>query len=225
MLKKIFVYSYKFFILLFIIMTIWNVTLYFKYKNRIYTEISTLPPMQTALVLGTSVKPGGKPSVFLLERLDKAVELYRNHRVQKLLLTGDNTGKYYDEVNAMREYVLKYNVNSKDIFLDHNGIRTLDSIFRGKNKFLIKDAVLVTQKIYQPRALFLAESFDLKAVGYAADSGRVKLSIYNMAREFFARYLAIIDVYLLNKKSKYMGKTISISGNGEKTWDKEIMPE
>ena len=219
-LKKIFVGSYKLFLFILIILTIWNFSLDLRYSKKIYENISDVPVMQTAVVLGTSVRPGGKPSTFLLERLDKAVELYRNNRVQKLLLTGDNSGKYYDEVNAMRKYVLKYNIDSKDIFLDHNGLRTLDSIYRGKHKFQIKSAVLVTQKFHQPRALFLAERFNLKAVGYAADSGRSKLSFYNMTREFLARYLAIFDIYILKRKSKYMGKQIAITGNGEKTWDK-----
>ncbi|MDH5717339.1 MAG: YdcF family protein [Spirochaetia bacterium] len=223
--KKIFKKLYVWILLFAVILTVWNLSLNIKYQNKIYDNIARVPSAQVAIVLGASVKADKKPSEVLIERLDKSIELYRNHKVQKLLFTGDNSGKYYDEVNVMREYALRHNVKSKDIFLDHNGLRTLDSVYRSKNIFLIKNAILVTQRFHLPRALFLADHFDLNAFGYSADTGKINIDTFNLVREFLARYLAIIDVYVLSTTSKYKGKAVPIIGSGERTWDKEVFEE
>ncbi len=190
-------------------------------SDQYSADLKQVPEAQAAMVLGASVIAGKKPSGILLERLDRAVELYRHKKVQKLLLSGDNTKKYYDEVNVMKDYVLRRNVAAADIFLDHNGLRTLDSIYRAKHVFKARKLIIVTQDFHLPRALFLANHIGLKSYGYAANSGRVDISLKMKLREFSARVLAFLDAYVLESKPRYLGKTTPLSKNGRITWNKQ----
>lgn len=121
----------------------------------------------------------------------------------------------------MKDFCLKKGVAPDDIFLDHSGLRTLDSIYRAKDIFEARDIIVVTQKLFMGRALFLAESYGLPAHGYLADSDRVQITTNMKLREFFARYLAILDVYFLNSSPAFMGKKTPLTGSGRATWNRD----
>lgn len=190
------------------------------YSPLIFEDSLKIPPAQTAIVLGASVRASGKPSPFLTERLERAIELYRTNKVRKLLFSGDHSGLYYDEVNAMKDYALKYNIPAKDIFLDHSGLRTLDSIVRAKKIYKISDAIIVSQKFHLPRALWIAHQFQLSAYGFAADPSAKKIKWNNYLREFAARLMTFFDLYVLKTSARYLGKEFPITGDGRSTWDK-----
>lgn len=116
----------------------------------------SLKPATVAIVPGASVYKNA-PSPVLKDRLDCALELYRQGKVRKILLSGDNGSRYYNEVKPMLTYVLERNVNQRDVFVDHAGFRTLDTLVRAKEIFQVKDAIFVSQKFHQPRAAFIAK--------------------------------------------------------------------
>ncbi|MCB1145749.1 MAG: YdcF family protein [Leptospiraceae bacterium] len=190
------------------------------FRDMIIVDIQNLENAQAVLVPGASVTKSKKPSPVLIQRLERALDLYRNKKVKKILLSGDSESPYYDEVNVMKDYILQRKVKPEDIFLDHSGLRTLDSVYRSKFIFNIQNMVIVSQQMYLPRALFLANHYGIKAQGYAADLGDASISLIVPAREFLARYAAIVDVYLLRKKPAYLGKTYSIEGDGRETWSR-----
>jgi len=199
-----------------------NIFISYKYSNKILNNIKAVSNFQAALVLGTSVLKNKKPSAILKERLNRAIELYKNKKITKILISGDNTKKYYDEVNVMKNYLLLKNIPSEDIFLDHNGIRTLDSIYRAKYIFNAKNLIVISQKFHLPRVLYLADVFHLKAIGYNADSELVKVKNFIFIREYLATFLAFIDTKLLNRKAKFIGKKkYNLNGNGKITWNKD----
>ncbi len=167
------------------------------------------------LVLGCKIENGG-PSVMLSKRLDKGIEVY-NKIGSKLLLSGDHGEEEYDEVNIMRDYVLNSGIDSKDIFLDHAGFSTYDSIYRAKNVFGAKKIVIVTQRFHLYRALYIAEKLGIEAVGIRAEDVPYKgVMIRNEIREVFARDKNFIKV-IIKPKSKYVGDPISLDGNGNIT--------
>lgn len=190
------------------------------YSSLIFEDSLEIPASQTAIVLGASVRASGQPSPFLTERLERAIELYRTNKVRKLLFSGDHAGLYYDEVNAMKDYALRYNIPPEDIFLDHSGLRTLDSIVRAKKIYQISDAIIVSQKFHLLRALWIAQKFDLPAYGFAADTSTKKIKWNNYFREFAARIMTFFDLYFLQTSARYLGKEIPITGDGRSTWDK-----
>ena len=167
------------------------------------------------LVLGCKVEDN-TPSMMLKNRLDKSIEVY-NLIHTKLLLSGDHGRKKYDEVNVMRDYILSSSIDSKDIFLDHAGFSTYDSIYRAKYIFGAKKIVIVTQKYHLYRALYIAKKLGIIAYGIEADDIPYKsIMLKNEIREILSRDKNFIKV-ILKPESKYLGEIISLSDDGNVT--------
>jgi len=159
----------------------------------------SVPAQRVAIVFGAEVKKDGTPSVILKDRVETAVELYKNGKVEKLLMSGDNRYVDYNEPESMRQYALTLGVPDADIVLDYAGRRTYDTCYRAKEIFGVDSAILVTQGFHMPRSLFLCDSFGIDAVGVEADHyyylKRSRL-IWN-TREILATVQSVLDVYLL----------------------------
>ena len=180
----------------------------------ITTTVDSVPRTEVALVLGASVYRG-KPSPVLAERADVAVALYRANKVSKILVTGDNGALSYDEVTPVRKYLLGAGIPSQDIFLDHAGFDTYSSMYRAREVFLARSLTIVTQDFHLPRALWIARRLGLDAYGIVAAGGENSPSDY--IREIPAAIKALLNV-LTDRQPKYLGPTLPLSGNGEKTW-------
>lgn len=176
-------------------------------------------PAQVALIPGASVLPNKKPSNTLLGRLRAGIELYNKQIVPKLLLSGDNTRKFYDEVHTMRDYCLRHGVKGEDIFLDHAGVRTFDTMARAKASFNVRTAVIVSQEIYLPRALFLARMHGIKAEGYVAESSSFDNTWQAIGREYLARLKSLLDVSIIKPKV-VQDDPQPVTGDGRSTWKK-----
>lgn len=165
------------------------------------------PGRQVAIVFGAEVKRDGTPSTVLRDRIETAVALYKNGKVEKLLMSGDNRFVDYNEPEAMRQYALKLGIPDSDIVLDYAGRRTYDTCYRAKEIFGVESAILVTQGFHLPRALFLCKAFSIDAVGVNSDNYYYlkRLRLYWNVRELFASFQALLDVYLL-KPLPVLGK-------------------
>jgi SanA protein len=117
------------------------------------TDPRALPHAQAALVLGALVQPDGRPSGMLEDRIRSAAALYRDGRVDKVLASGDHGRPDYDEVNAMRRELVTLGVPDADIFTDHAGFATLDSVVRARKVFNVHSVIVVTQPFHMPRAI------------------------------------------------------------------------
>jgi SanA protein len=146
------------------------------------------------------------------------LELYQNGVVEKILVSGDNGQHSYDELNVARKYLLDREVPAEDIFLDHAGFNTFDTMYRARNIFGVDDAVIVTQKFHLPRAIFLAEAQGLDVQGYMADRMIYRDALRNQIRESLARIKAF-GMVVLPYRSTYLGEPIDINGDGRQTWD------
>ena len=167
------------------------------------------------LVLGCKVE-GNSPSIMLEKRLNKAVEVY-NKINTKLLISGDHGQNEYDEINVMKNYLLDMNINSNDIFQDHAGFSTYDSIYRAKNIFGAKKIVIVTQRYHMYRALYLAKALDLDAIGVISEDVPYKeIMIKNEIREVLSRCKNFVKA-IIKPESKYLGNTISLDSDGNIT--------
>jgi SanA protein len=170
-----------------------------------------------AIVPGAAVY-GKTPSRVLEDRLKCAAMLYNKKKVKKILLSGDNGTKTYNELTPMLSYMLKNNVKREDIFMDYSGFRTYDTLVRAKYIFQINDAVIVTQRFHLPRAVFIAQSMDIQIATMESDLREYKDEVKNRTREFFARSLAWVDIFLAEGITEFQGSTFPIEGNGEITW-------
>ena len=156
------------------------------------------PVRQVAIVFGAQVRRDGMPSAVLRDRIETAVKLYKNGKVEKLLMSGDNRFVDYNEPKSMRRYALTLGVPDADIVLDYAGRRTYDTCYRAKEVFGVNSAILVTQGFHLPRALFLCKAFGIDAVGVGADNYYYlkRLRLYWNARELFASAQSVFDIYL-----------------------------
>lgn len=182
--------------------------------------IGEVDPAPVAIVLGAKVKADGQPSDILRDRLLTAIDLYRAGSVEKILVSGDDGQVEYDEVNAMRLYLLSADVDPDDIFLDHAGFDTYDSMIRANKVFGVTKAIVVTQTYHLPRALYLADAFGIDAQGVAADRQTYRGILRYQARELLADTKAVVSVFA-GVSPRFLGDTIDIAGDGRVTWDEE----
>ena len=197
-----------------------NAGMIFAVRKYVYTNFSQVPPRTAVLVLGSQIR-GKRLSPVLQDRVEAGIELIGNSKGKKLLLSGDHGQKYYDEVNAMRLFVLVNapDIPEEDIFMDHAGFTTWDSMYRARDVFEVRDLVIVTQKFHISRAVCIARSLGLDAVGYEVNEERFSgksLQSWHF-REYFARVKAFFSI-MFKPKPRYLGEKIPISGDGRATW-------
>jgi len=173
--------------------------------------VAEAPVRRVAIVFGAGLRRDGRPTTVLYDRVWTAVQLYRQGKVQKLLMSGDNQFENYNEPASMKQAAIELGVPEKDIVLDYAGQRTYDTCYRARYIFGLQEAVLVTQSFHLPRALFLCEAFGLKAVGISADQRaylRGSQVVWN-AREVMATAAALWDVWVA-RPTPILGEPISI---------------
>lgn len=204
------------------VLVVFGIDLYvvFSTKDRIVNEYSDLNDIDCILVLGAGVYDG-KPSPMLKDRLDTAVMLFNEGVSEKIIMSGDHMSESHDEVNVMKTYAVEEGINSSDVFMDHAGISTYDSIYRAKNIFKAKRIVIVTQEYHLYRALYIAESLGLKSYGVSADTVRYSGQFTRDIREVLARDKDFVKT-IFKPKSKYLGEVIPVSADGNITNDKDI---
>ena len=170
------------------------------------------------VILGAGVK-GNNPSPMLEDRLITGIELYKKEITNKIIVSGDHGKEYYDEVNVMKDYLLKKQIPNENIFMDHAGFSTYDSIYRAKEIFQAKKIIIVTQKYHLYRALYIANELDIKAYGISADKREYRFQLKREIRELAARVKDFIKT-IIKPNPKYLGEIIPVSGNGNVTNDK-----
>lgn len=172
------------------------------------------------IVLGAGIW-GEEPSPMLQDRLDTAIKLYKEGAAPKIIMTGDHGRTEYDEVNVMKDYAMKQGIPSSDIFMDHAGFSTYESIYRAKHIFKAENVVIVTQEYHLYRALFIANSLGLKAYGVNSDPRLYAGQMYRELREILARNKDFVTS-IIKPKPTYLGEEIPVSGDGDITNDKEV---
>lgn len=168
-------------------------------KSRVYTDVEKAPECRVAMVLGATVYPNGQLSICLRDRVNTAIALYKAGKVEKILMSGDNSSIHYDEPTHMAEYAISRGVPAEDVVMDFAGRRTYDSVYRAKHIFGQDKLIVVTQSFHLDRALFLCRAHGIDAWGVSADVENHDNS--NPAlREYPACVSALLDVLILRPK-------------------------
>ena len=212
--KKLWLILANFIIAIFLGTLFINIHMINSTKNQIVdiNDLNGITDVDAIIILGCKVN-GDSPSLMLTKRLEKGVEVYDTIHT-KIILTGDHSKTDYDEVNVMKDYLNDSGIDSKDIFLDHAGINTYDSIYRAKHVFLAKKVVIITQEYHMFRALYLANKLDIEAVGVVAnDIPQKGIMLKNEIREVLSRDKNFFKA-LIKPKSKYLGDTIPLNQDG-----------
>ena len=190
-------------------------------KNNILTleETATLKDVDCIIVLGCLVRDDGSLSAMLRDRLIRSIELYKAGAAPKIIMSGDHGRVDYDEVNAMKQYAIDNGVPSSDVFMDHAGFSTYETIYRAKEVFGADKVLIVTQEYHLYRALYIAKQLGIEAYGVSADLNTYGGQTKRDVREILAR-CKDFAMCIIKPESTYVGDSIPINGNGDITNDK-----
>lgn len=189
-------------------------------KNQIISDekFNELKDIDCIVILGAAIW-GDKPSPMLEDRLNEGIKLYKLGVANKIIMSGDHGRDEYDEVNIMKEYAIEQGVPAENIFMDHAGFSTYESIYRAKEIFEAKKIIIVTQKYHLYRALYISNQLGIESYGIGADPRKYVGETYRELREILARNKDFIKC-IFKPKPTYLGDTIPVSGNGNLTNDK-----
>ena len=217
--KKIIIYLAIIVVIIALIILAINLYVKESTKKQIISssDYTNLENIDCIIILGAGIW-GDKPSPMLEDRLLEGINLYNDNISNKIIMSGDHGIEEYDEVNIMKNYAIEKGVPSENIFMDHAGFSTYESIYRAKEIFEANKVVIVTQKYHLYRALFIANNLGLEAYGINSDPrmyvGQTKREI----REILARNKDFVTS-LIKPKPTYLGDEIPINGNGNITND------
>lgn len=215
---KILTASVVLFVFICVFTALINAQILLNAKHATYTT-TTVPVTDAILILGARVFTNGKLSGMLQDRADTALELYANEKSAKFLVSGDHGQKNYDEVNAVKDYLLERGIKPENIFLDHAGFSTYESLYRAKAIFGVKTLTVTTQGFHLPRAVYTGNKLGITTYGVGADKHYYKNEYLNEMREWPARVKTWFSV-LFRIKPKFLGEKIPITGDSLKSWDK-----
>ena len=182
-------------------------------------KAAALTNMDCIIVLGCQVKPDGTPSHMLRDRLERSIELYNLGAAPKIIMSGDHGRANYDEVNAMKQFAIDNGVPSENVFMDHAGFSTYETMYRAKEIFGAQNVVIVTQEYHLYRAIYIAEELGLEAHGVSADLRTYRGQLKRDVREVLAR-CKDFAMCLFKPEPTFLGEAIPVSGNGDLTNDK-----
>lgn len=175
-------------------------------KGVLFDDVESVPKQDVALVFGCSHRLGDRENLYFKYRIEAATELWKAGKVDKIIVSGDNREKYYNEPVTMRKALVKAGVPFDVIVCDYAGLRTLDSVVRAKKIFGLDEVTLVSQKFQNERAAYIAEANDLKVYGYNAKDVEGYAARKTEDREVLARVKMWLDVNITNKQPRHLGE-------------------
>lgn len=180
-----------------------------------FTSEGYVQEFDCILVLGAGLTADGTPSPMLSDRIDTAVALYDIGACDKIVMSGDHTGSY-NEVAAMKQQAMDSGVAGRNIFLDHQGYSTYESIWRVKEVFGAKRILIISQEYHLYRAVYIAGQLGIDAVGVSSDNRVYAGSVGREVREVLARYK---DMFQAAKRTVPETEVIPVSldSNGNLT--------
>ena len=194
-----------------LLFTIWaNAAIKKASKPYVSADLKTLSDFKVGLLLGTRKNlPNGDPNEFFFNRIDAAAKLYKNNKIQYILISGDNSTAGYSEPVDMKNELLKQGIPDSVIYLDYAGFRTLDSVVRAKEVFGQRRFLVISQKFHNERAVYIARAMGIEAFGYNAKDVTAYKGFKTRIREYFARVKVYLDL-IFGVQPRFLGERIEI---------------
>lgn len=180
-------------------------------KKQLYTDVNLIPKNDVAILLGAcKTLRNGHENLFFKYRIEAAAALYKTGKIKHIIVSGDNHKKEYDEATDMRDALIEQGVPDSCITLDYAGFRTLDSMVRGLKVFGQKDVTVISQAFHNQRAVFIGNYYDMNVVAFNAKDVPDSFSLKVRIREYFAKFKAVLDLYVLHKQPHFLGEEVKI---------------
>ncbi|MGB5685075.1 MAG: ElyC/SanA/YdcF family protein [Candidatus Electrothrix sp.] len=182
-----------------------------RYGQYCFDRLDNTPPVYCAILLGTSkYLRGGRRNLYYTYRIEAAKKLYDSGRCRKILVSGDNGTRQYNEPKNMRKDLIEAGVRKEDIISDYAGFRTLDSIIRFKKIFGRQRGIVISQKFHNERAIYIGRAYGIELYGYNAQDIGVRSGLKIRLREVFSRVMCVLDVEMLHTGPRFLGKQIKV---------------
>jgi SanA protein len=179
-------------------------------NNNYFKKVDNLEQKYVGLVFWASVIWKDKPSDILKDRLDVAFEAYEKNKIERIIVSWDNSISHYNEPIVMQKYLINLWVDVDDIYLDYAWFDTYDSIYRAKEIFWVDEIILFTQDFHLKRAMYISEKLWIKTYWVETNLHKYVFDDYNNRREILARVKAFLDVEIFKSKPKFLGDSIEI---------------
>lgn len=178
-------------------------------RSQVYFDMESLPTNEVGLVLGTSksVKSGNE-NLFFRYRMEATARLWKVGKIKHIILSGNNDSEYYNEPSDMKKALLRLGIPEADMTLDYAGYRTFDSVVRCKQVFNQDKITIISQNFHNARALYIGNHQGISAVGFAAQDIPGGYSLRTLIREYLARPLAVLDVYVVHPQPEMENREI-----------------
>ncbi len=210
LLKRILLILFLAIILIAVSIVISDITVTSAASGRTFNNLSSLPPAKVGLLLGTSkYVPNENINQYFKNRIDATVELFKSGKIQYIIVSGDNSRSTYDEPNDMKAELVKNGIDSNKVYLDYAGFRTFDSVIRLREIFGQYEAITISQKFHNERAIYIANKLNMHLYGYNAKDVSRYYGFKTMVREKFARVKVVLD-FIFGVKPKFLGERIEI---------------
>lgn len=209
--KKLF--KLTFFILIFCLVSIFvsNYSIEQNAQTKIFSEVKNIPKNKVGLLLGTAkTLQNGQLNLYYKYRLYATIALFKAKKIAFIVISGDNSSKNYDEPTDFKNDLIKAGIPENKIFLDYAGFRTLDSVIRIKEIFDQNSVTIISQQFHNERAIYLAEHFDIKAIGFNAKNVSNRYGFKVKLREYLARVKVFVDI-IFQVEPKFLGDKIDIN--------------
>lgn len=198
-------------ILLVVIVWIADYTINKTTNNFIYQDVNKIPYNKVGLLLGTSkLLSSGIPNQYFEKRIKATVELYQAHKIDKIVISGDNSKKDYNEPLDMKNELVANGIPDSVIYLDYAGFRTFDSAIRMYKIFGQRKFTIISQDFHNRRAIYIANHKKMETIGYDAADVDAYNGFKTKLREKFARVKVFIDLFF-KIEPKFLGEKITIN--------------
>ncbi len=181
-----------------------------KTAAKLYDDVQKIPYNRVGLVLGTAKNLTlNKLNPYFVNRIAAALLLYRNGKVDYLVVSGDNRHVYYNEPREMKKELVQGGVPAERIRFDFAGLNTYVSVLRMKKIFLQDRFTLFSQKFQNQRAIFIANHYGLRVVGFNAADVSTLAGVKVFVRERLARFKLVWDLLIL-REPRFLGSVEKI---------------
>lgn len=209
--KKLFKWSFILLTILVLSILISNYWIIKSTKAQIYSDTALIPQNDVAILLGASkTLRNGNENLFFKYRIEAAAQLYKSGKIKHIIVSGDNSRKEYDEATDMREALVEQGVPDSCITQDYAGFRTLDSMVRCLKVFGQNKITVISQRFHNERAVFIGNFYNMEVVAFNAKDVPDAFSLKVRTREHFAKFKAVLDLYLFHKQPKFLGEKVAI---------------
>jgi SanA protein len=187
-----------------------NITAAWASRGCLFDEVEALPKTRVGLVFGTTDRVKGLENLYFRYRIDAAEKLWKAGKLDIIIVSGDNSSKYYNEPEKMARALVERGIPAGRIVCDDAGLRTLDSVVRAKEIFSLDSIVFISQRFQNERAIYLAKANGIHAFGFNAQDVETQAGLRTKVREIGARVLMWLDVHILGTRPQHLGKKIPL---------------